>query len=78
MKFPMKNRAFAAAIFSFVVAAGCSPGGDPGDPNVGAAPGPPASSLGMQSRPGTPGGPALKAPPPADPYGGRSGAAAGR
>jgi len=79
MKFSMKNRAYVVAFLAVFVAAGCHPGGDPGDPDVGAKPGRPAATLEQPvGRPGTPNGPALKPPPPKDPYGGRTGAAAGQ
>lgn len=79
MKFSMKNCTFFAAILSLYVVAGCNAGGEPGDPNVGAAPGPPAANQGGQTpRPGMPGGPELKAPTPKDPLNGRTGAAAGQ
>jgi hypothetical protein len=76
MMISTKKRAFAAAVLVSLFLGGCHPGGDPGDPNVGANPGPIVSSI-PGGRPGTPGGPELKPPPPKDPYGGRSGAAAG-
>ena len=74
-----KHLGLAVSLVAALVASGCHPGGETGDPNVGAASGTPAAALGNPaSRPGTPGGPALKGPPAKDPMGGRSGAAAGR
>lgn len=74
----MKSPALAAAIFSVFVLGGCNPGGEAGDPNANATPGPPASLGGNQARPGTPGGPTPGSAPQSDPLGGRTGAAAGQ
>jgi hypothetical protein len=65
----MKNLSLAALALVFsAFLAGCNAGGEAGDPNVGANPAPPESSVGK--RPGTPGGPAVTAAP-YDPTGGR-------
>lgn len=77
----MKIRMAILCLLTGLFLAACAPETEKGDPNVGAAPGEPAANqANQQARPGTAGGPALGGPggPARDPYGGRSGAAAGQ